>query len=148
LNDASNIRIADSVAHTKIADIETDEWLQETKMFTTGRKDLVALIATVATGAGLLCGPGYAGPTDGEIPAVAVSYADLDLTADAGVRTLYRRLQAAARQVCSAYAGHQIEKTMRRRACYSQALSEAVTKVNVEMLSVLHRNASAPPRVS
>ena len=117
-------------------------------MFTTGKRGLVALVATVATAAVLLWGPGYAEPADGEIPTVAVAYADLDLTSDAGVKTLYRRLQVAAKQVCNVYTGHEIWRAMDRRACYRQALSDAVAKINVEMLSVLHRNASAPPLVS
>jgi UrcA family protein len=148
LNDASDIRIADSVAQTKIANIETFKWLQETKMFTTARNGLVTLVATLATGAALLCAPAHAGSVDPEIPTIAVGYADLDLTSEAGVTALYRRLQAAAKQVCSPFASHEIGRALKRRACYNQALSDAVTKINVELLSVLHRNASAPPRVS
>jgi UrcA family protein len=148
LKDASDLRIADSVACTKIADIETHEWLQETKMFTTARNDLVAFAATLATGATLLCAPARAGPVDPEIPTVAVRYVDLDLTNDAGVRTLYRRLQIAARRVCGSFESHEIGRATQRRACYNQALSAAVAKVDVEMLSVLHRGARARPRVS
>jgi UrcA family protein len=148
LNDASDIRIADSAARTKIANIETPKWLQETKMFTTRRKDLVALVATLATGAALLCAPAHAGSVDPEIPTVTVDYSDLNLTTDAGIKALYRRLQIAAKQVCRSFEGHEIGGATQRRACYNQALSDAVAKVNVEMLSVLHKNANAAPRVS
>jgi UrcA family protein len=101
-------------------------------------------------GAALLCGPAHAASADPEIPTIRVDYADLDLTADAGVRTLYRRLQVAAKQVCRSYERREIGKTTQRRSCYEHALSAAVTKVNLEMLSVLHKNASASarPRVS
>ena len=77
-----------------------------------------------------------------------VSYADLDLTTDAGVEALYRRLKVAARQVCSVYEDYMLERAIKHRGCYNQALTEAVTKVNVETLSALHRKAAAPPRVS
>jgi len=41
-----------------------------------------------------------------------------------------------------------IQRKMEHRACYDQVLSEAVARANLEMLSVLHKNASARPRVS
>jgi UrcA family protein len=148
LNDALDTRIADSLACIKIRDIETQEWLQETKMFTTGKKDVAALVAVLATAAVLLCPSAHARPADGEVPAIAVSYADLDLTSDAGVKALYRRLQAAAKQVCGPSTRQNVEREMERRACYRETLSHAVTKVNIEMLSALHKNASAPPRAS
>ena len=119
-------------------------------MFTTARNGLVALVATIATGAGLLCGPAQAGSADREIPTVRVQYGDLDLTADAGVRALYQRLQVAAKQACRSFEGREIVRSTDHRSCYNRALSAAVTKVNLEMLSVLHRNVSpsARPRVS
>jgi UrcA family protein len=147
LNDASNIRIADSVAWTKIADIETHKWLQETRMFTTARNELFAMVAILATSAAF-CGPARAESADPEVPSVAVHYGDLDLTSDAGIKVLYQRLRVAAKQVCSAFTGFQIKDVMQRRACYKESLSDAVTKVNLEMLSVLHKNANARPRVS
>ena len=120
-------------------------------MFTTARNRFIGLAA--ATGVALLCAPAQARSFfDVEIPTVAptvaVNYADLDLTTDAGVQALYRRLQVAAKRVCRSFEGREIGKGTKRRACYDQALSDAVTKVNLEMLSALHKNASARPRVS
>jgi UrcA family protein len=117
-------------------------------MFTTARNGWVALVATIATGAGLLCGPAQAGFLDAESPTVRVRYGDLDLTADAGVRALYRRLQDAAKQVCRSLESREIVRSSDPRSCYNRALSGAVTQVNLEMLSALHKNASARPRVS
>jgi UrcA family protein len=156
LNAASNIRIADSVAHAKIVVTRArrqtsrehwNEWLQETKMFTTARNGLVALVAITATAVGLYSSA-HAGPNVGETPAVNVYYGDLDLTSDAGVRVLYRRLQVAAKQVCRSLESHEIVRSTDHRSCYNRALSSAVTKVNLEMLSVLHKNGSPRPRVS
>ena len=117
-------------------------------MFTTRKNELVTLVAILATGAALLCGPARAASAGPEVPSIAVQYGDLDLTSDAGIKTLYRRLQVAAKQVCSAFAGLDIKDVIQRRACYKEALSDAVTKVDLERLTVLHRDANARPRVS
>jgi UrcA family protein len=159
LNGDSNIRIADFGTRSKMAITEgrgckcspkpADEWLQETKMFTTERNGFVAFAAIATVGAALLCGPVNAEFANVEVPTVKVYYGDLNLTNQAGVSALYRRLQSAAKQVCRPLVwGNEMTRGATRRACYNQALSEAVTKVNLELLSVLHRNASAPPRVS
>lgn len=42
------------------------------------------------------------------VPSVAVSYADLDLHSDAGVKTLDRRLADAVRTICGEYDGSAI----------------------------------------
>jgi UrcA family protein len=117
-------------------------------MFTTAKNGLVALAATIATGAAIFCGPAQAGSAAPEIPTVKVHYGDLDLTADAGVKALYRRLQVAAKQVCRSLESHEIVRSRDHRSCYNRALAAAVTEVNLEMLSVMHKNASARPRVS
>ena len=113
-------------------------------MFTTAKARSIALAAVAATA--FLSLPAQA--DDPRVPRVVVSYADLDLTTDAGVEALYRRLQVATRQVCRVFEDHMIERSLKHRACYDQVLAESVAKVNVEMLSVLHRSASAHPRVS
>jgi UrcA family protein len=114
-------------------------------MFTTARNRLIALTLTAAAGAAFLTVPTHAQPADAGIQSIVVRYGDLDLATDAGVKALYSRLQVAAGKVCrSLYS----EGGPRRQACYEQSLSRAVTHVNLAMLSVLHQNASARPRVS
>jgi UrcA family protein len=77
-----------------------------------------------------------------------VNYADLDLASDAGVQVLYRRLQVAAQRVCRVFEDHMLARSMKRRACYDQALSEAVAKVDLGTLTALHKSAAARPRAS
>jgi UrcA family protein len=56
-------------------------------------------IATVA----LATGPAFAGQPEDTIR--SVSYADLDLSTAAGVKTLHRRVTAALEAVCGSYEG-------------------------------------------
>ena len=115
-------------------------------MFTTAKAKSIALAVVAATA--FLSLPALADAVDPRVPSVAVHYADLDLTTDAGVRVLYRRLQFASQRVCRSLESRELARAIRYRACYDQALTEAVAKVDVEMLSALHKNASAAPRVS
>jgi len=117
-------------------------------MFTTARSLFITLAAVVTTGVAFPSLTAQAQAADPRTPHVVVSYADLDLASDAGVRVLYRRLKVAAQRVCGVDGDHMIIRRMEHRACYDQVLSEAVARANLEMLSVLHKNASARPRVS
>ena len=76
-----------------------------------------------------------------EVPQVVVRYNDISLTTEHGVQVLYKRLQAAARQVCSTYEGHNnlLSNRAKWQACYDQALAGAVTEVNVEQLTALYK---------
>jgi len=77
----------------------------------------------------------------GSTPQIVVRYADVNLSTDYGVQVLYKRLQAAARQVCSTYEGHNnlLSNRAKWQACYDQALAGAVTEVNVEQLTALYK---------
>ncbi len=74
-------------------------------------------------------------------PIVRVSYADLDLSAKAGVVTLYKRLQGASSAVCGprslAEAGS-LEQLSQNKVCYRNALSKAVAKFNNATLDKIH----------
>lgn len=83
-----------------------------------------------------------------QAPSVAVKYSDLNLGTAAGVRVLYRRLQAGSRQVCRGYEGRELAKVARWQACYEQALSTAVSKVRLETLSALHQKANSRGKLS
>jgi UrcA family protein len=80
-----------------------------------------------------------------------VSTADLDLNGQAGVATLYQRIQAAARAVCREEALSFRKETRsfaspsERRSCVTQAVDGAVAEVDNVRLSALHRGT--PERV-
>jgi UrcA family protein len=75
-----------------------------------------------------------------------VSFRDLDLSNPEEVKTLYRRIQRAARQVCGYESYEPIEQLMWRE-CYKAAIANAVAKVRSPLLTA--ENIRRPvPRVS
>ena len=82
-----------------------------------------------------------------EVGKASVSYADLDLESEEGVRVLYRRLKRASSNLCSAtppkvagsvaniYLDRNPQET---RQCYREALSNAVDKIDNEDLTRVH----------
>lgn len=77
-----------------------------------------------------------AGPT--EIRSVIVSYDDLDLSKEAGVAALYRRIEAAANRVCGPKPTHDLRQFYAQRNCYENAVANAVGEVKVRQLAALH----------
>lgn len=82
------------------------------------------------------------------VPTATVHYGDLNLNTGNGVSVLYQRLRAASKQVCRAYEGRELAKIGKWQACYDQALSAAVRKVNLETLNALHRKVTAHEKLS
>ena len=84
-------------------------------------------------------------PSQLEVISVKVSYQGLDIHSKAGAKVLYGRLQAAAERACDVLPYSTIRSlTVLResRACYKQALSTAVTKVDSDALARLHQEKS------
>ena len=82
------------------------------------------------------------------LPTVVVKYADLNLSNPEGVTALYRRITAAARDVCQYYdirSGSSLRPGA-TDACVRKALQDAVTKVGHPALSALY-NAKHPQPV-
>ena len=74
---------------------------------------------------------------------VEVSFRDLNLSTQSGVAKLYRRIQAAARNVC------QYEPTSPRaqivwQYCVLRTVDAAVANVNSPLLTELHSGHSSP----
>lgn len=95
-----------------------------------------ALVMTLA-----LSTPSFAAPAESEAqaPSQLVRFADLDLSTATGVHMLYRRIETAARQVCSeivvsSNASSQIENLKCRQAL----VDAAVEQVNRPALTALH----------
>jgi UrcA family protein len=85
-------------------------------------------------GGALLCGNAIAGDATQER---VVKYADLNLSNPAGVQTLYRRINAAARAVCGRYDTLSIYRD-KVNECTAKAIDDAVTSVNNNNLSAYH----------
>jgi UrcA family protein len=108
---------------------------------------LTSLAALAAVAYGSAC---PAGPLDQYVThSVKVSFADLNLDSQAGAATLYRRIQNAARQVCSPDPGDRaIQRYRDWKSCYDTAVGNAVGKVNSPLLSALHSSKSPDQRLA
>lgn len=73
----------------------------------------------------------------------AVAFGDLDLTSQAGIDTLYKRLRSAANRVCSPREDIR-NLPMHRdwRQCMKGALDRAVSELNLPALTQTHQVAS------
>jgi len=70
-------------------------------------------------------------------PTRVVSYADLNLSTDAGATALLKRLKGAAWQVCRdvALGRHDLDAAEELRACEDEAVTNAARKVGSERLA-------------
>lgn len=82
--------------------------------------------------------PSWAAPTS-----ITVSFRDLDLSGIAGATTLYHRIQSAAKQVCGYAPGADLIERAAWQACYRNATTEAVRKVNNPLLTAVHAGRKA-----
>jgi UrcA family protein len=71
-----------------------------------------------------------------------VGYADLNISQVAGAKVLYRRIEAAARQVCPIDDPRNLSARRMHDSCVKQAVDDAVKCVNSPMLSSLHAGRS------
>jgi UrcA family protein len=71
------------------------------------------------------------------VPTVVVSYGDLDLSTAAGAHTLYRRISAAAEQVCPFSDARELARAAMYHACRDAAIARAVKAVNSPQLAAL-----------
>jgi UrcA family protein len=96
--------------------------------------------ASILTVAALLIAavaPNTFAATDNDGPSITVHFGDLNLNTDAGVRSLYRRIQGAARLVCRDAAGPEAIRYFWK--CYDTAVADAVFKVNNTHLIAMYQ---------
>jgi len=109
--------------------------MKESKLF----KKLVATFVVIVLGgpAVVLAGtPSYI-----EDVKATVSYADLNLENEQGVRVLYRRLQRASREVCgvtSLRIAGSLSALRKPQQCYRETLSNAVDDIDNGDLTRIH----------
>ena len=73
-----------------------------------------------------------------EVPTAVVNYADLNLATEAGARTLYQRLAAAAQEVCPIQDARSLAQVAHSHSCRAEAVARAVRQVNSPKLAALH----------
>ena len=101
------------------------------------RKHLLAVVLGVAFSAPVVSTAGTM-PLDRDVNPVTVSFADLNLSQDSGVKTLYQRLKAGARQSCGTVSARQLNLFRLNKECVKKALADAVDSINNEKLNSLH----------
>jgi UrcA family protein len=108
-----------------------------------------ALAAAICCGIAL---PATADQRNGEPLTKVVSYADLNVSGEAGARVLYGRLRMAARQVCAPFEGRTLKQIAQWGGCFEQAIERAVKEIDQPVLTAYHlnrvRGAQAPDQVA
>ena len=83
-----------------------------------------------------------ASPSQFEDVSVKVSFADLDIHTDAGAKALYSRLKRASEVACDvdSYMRSGLSVYQKARACYEEALDDAVASINSDALQQIHKS--------
>jgi UrcA family protein len=98
---------------------------------TAGATGLAALQAAAADG--------------GDLPKVTVKFGDLDVSRPEGATALYRRIRAAAEQVCWLYDGWDLGPRFRMHSCMERAIAAAVRSVNRPELYAVYNAHNRKP---
>ena len=69
-----------------------------------------------------------------------VSFADLNMNSDAGIRVLHNRLRMAAKQVCIPLTGKSLRQIDVSRKCFDQAIAQSIKQVDWPVLTAYHLN--------
>jgi len=83
-----------------------------------------------------------------EAPQLHVKYADLNVNTTAGANVLYRRIRAAAQQVCGEPDRRDLAGAAQADACIARALAETVAKVDAPALTNVFARATGRTPVS
>lgn len=73
----------------------------------------------------------------GNFPSITVKFADLDLTTDVGVHRLYKRISAAAEQVCPS-GGRDLQFLAAARKCKAETIERTVQLLGNSRLATVH----------
>jgi UrcA family protein len=101
-------------------------------MTTVVSKLTLAVVAVVAATASFAATPSV------DTPSVSVRYDDLNLSTSDGVNSLYRRISAAARDVCPGVYSRDLAEAAIARHCEADAVARAVSQVNNAHLAMVH----------
>jgi UrcA family protein len=97
------------------------------------------LVALIATGLAFVGTAAHA-DTDTLTRDVKVNFADLNLESQAGIESLYSRLQTAARKVCGTPTRADLQSFDEVAQCRKAAIGAAVARIDNKALSARHSN--------
>ncbi|MEX2496542.1 MAG: UrcA family protein [Woeseia sp.] len=111
------------------------------------RSPLRWLAAISALSLGLAAGQVLAEKPDTRsgVPAIKVSYADLNPDRPAGAEALYRRIQNAARVVCGQVDARELARAALHRQCYDETMQAALGQLNRSSLYAVHKRKVKAP---
>jgi UrcA family protein len=109
-------------------------------MLTTSK--LTALSAVLALGF-VVSGQSAAAQT-AETVSVKVSYADLNLSTEAGTKVMLQRIRGAAKTICAGGSDDPVEYMYETLPCAKDATNRAVAKFGNPILTALNSGKSAP----
>jgi UrcA family protein len=102
---------------------------------------LAAVAATLTMG--FASAPALSGTPAAAAPQVTVNYADLNLSTDAGARTLHARIERAARRVCVENGTRGVAVLAREQRCMASAIDAAVGAIDSPRLAAVHAAGAA-----
>jgi UrcA family protein len=73
-----------------------------------------------------------------EVPSIKVQYGDLNLPSESGSQVLYKRIVAAARQVCPIAHSADLYLVVTSEKCQASAIAKAVSEVNNPKLALVY----------
>ncbi len=82
------------------------------------------------------------------MPMKTVTYRDLNLGNSEGIEQLYRRIVAAAQQVCNELNGRSLEEKRQFSICTGESIAHAVAAVDQPALTALQALQTGQPAVS
>jgi UrcA family protein len=97
----------------------------------------IAAASLFAFGCAAIGGRALAGEAP-QFNTAVVTYGDLNLDSDQGVKVLYARLRGAAQNVCSSFEGRDLIQKTHWQACFDKAVASAVVRVNNTRVIALH----------
>jgi UrcA family protein len=101
----------------------------------------LALLLVGSLAGVIAAGAANANP-DGDAPSLVVQYSRQSLATDAGASDLYRRITAAARQVCPSASMGDLHALQRERQCRNEAVARAIRQIDNSRLAALHASHS------
>jgi UrcA family protein len=101
-----------------------------------------ALICVATIGAGLAVNQASAASSDDALRSVVVRYSDLNLAKPQDARTLYARIQTAARLACGDVETPDLARFARFHNCINEAVTKAVSSVNMQQVTEIHQAQS------
>jgi len=103
-----------------------------------GPRAKIALLVLGSFAGVMAAGAASAASPESDVPTVLVHYSPQSLATDEGVKVLYRRIVAAAKEVCPESPTRNFAQQARVEQCRSEAIVRAVQQVDNSRLAALH----------